>query len=116
MEQLRRLVNSKPDSLLRPQALYELGENARQRDQPDQAIEWFKQVAERYATSEFGGPAIHGLAAVYFVKQQFGEARQWASRLIDGAFNDTLKQRGRYLRGIAYQSENSFAKAIRLVQ
>lgn len=111
-EQLKRLVNSKPDSLLRPQALYELGENARQRDQPDQAIDWFKQVAERYATSEFCGPAIHGLAAVFLTKQQFGEACQWATRLIDGAFSDTLKRRGRYLRGIAYQSENSFAKAI----
>jgi TolA-binding protein len=111
-EQLKRLVNSKPDSALRPQALFELGEISRQRDQMDQAIEWFKQVADRYAASEFGGPAIHALAAAHLSKQQYGQAREWTNRLIDGAFSDTLKRRGRYLRGLSFQFENSFAKAI----
>ena len=112
VEQLKRLVNGKPDSRLCAQALYDLGEISRQRNQLDPAIDWFKQIADRYPASEFGGPAIYALAAIQLDKQQFGQARDWASRLIDGAFTETLKRRGRCLRGLAYHRENAFAKAI----
>ena len=110
-ETLRRLASTLPNSNLRAQALYWLGELAQQNDKLDEASNWFKEVAEKYQETEFAGPATHAMAALFFAKADYPQSRAWASRLIDGKASDELKQRGRYLRGIAYHREMDYAKA-----
>jgi TolA-binding protein len=108
----RKLVDTHRKSLLRPQSLYSLGEIAKQQSKLDEAIQWFQQITTEHADSELVSPAMHALATLYFAKQQYPQTREWATRVIDGKPTDELKQRARYVRGLAWHSEGQFASAI----
>ena len=108
----RRLVDTQAKSSRRPTAMYALGELAQQQAQLDEAIQWFQQLASQYADSDLAGPSIHTIAALQITKQQFPQARDTASRLVDGKYSDELRRRGRYLRGIAFHGENNFTRAV----
>ena len=111
-EKYRKLVDSQAKSPLRPQALYLLGEIANEQGKPDEALQRFQQVVAEYAQSDMNGPALHALASINLAKRQFAPARDWATRLIDGKASDTLKQRARYVRGLAFHGEANYDRSM----
>ena len=105
---LERLVQLPAKSPLRARALYTLGEIAQLLEQQDKALEWFRQAADSESDREFGGPAIFAAATIYLTKNQHADARNWATRLIDGKYAEEIKQRARYVRGTAFSREKNF--------
>jgi cellulose synthase operon protein C len=110
--QYRKLIDSFPKSKLRPQAYYSLGEIAKQQSKADEALQWFQQLVTQYNDSNLCDSAMHAIASLYYSKGQYPQSREWATRVIDGKSSDELKQRARYVRGLALQGEAQFAGAI----
>ncbi len=111
-KRLEQLLAGFAASPLRPTAIYQLAEIAREGADLDGAIKGFDEVTRTFPTSELAAAARYGLAAAYEAKGDHAKAAAELDQLLAGPVDDTLKAGGLFLRGVVRQQLKQFEPAI----
>ena len=111
--ELNKLVAGFPKSLIRDQALYQLGEIAYDEKKYDETINQNTLLLTQYPMSELAPLAQNGIVAASFAKDDFNQAVQAATKLLTAYPKSDVVPRATYIRGLAYQRLMQFDPALK---
>ena len=108
---LVRLVKDMPESSLRPQAEYQLGELALAAHKPVETLVHYKEVIARDPKGSLAAYAAFGVALSHYDQGQWKEAADAFASVASFPNNDKLLPQAIYRQGLSFQKQESWANA-----
>jgi TolA-binding protein len=108
---LARLVKEMPESTLRPQAEYQLGEMALAAHKPVETLIHYQEVIKREPKGPLAAYAAFGVALSHYDQGQFKEAADAFASVANFSNNEKLLPQAIYRQGLSFQKLEQWAVA-----